>query len=411
MYPILYSKVHCLFYIALFLFLFSCGDNHPVSKNRETLTVNQDSINNFLKKYPDSEKTKQLNILFENKVKTIGFNGCVLIAQHGQIIYKNVFGFLNFKTKESLKINSAFQLASTSKPLTAAAILILKDRGKLKLTDNIQQFFPDFPYHNITVQMLLTHRSGLSNYVYFCEPYCDANSCYNGKTFDNNSVIQIMMNDRPPVYASPNRKFDYCNTNYALLASIIEKVSGLSFADFMEQNIFKPLEMNDTWVHNLKNDTVCKNKTVGHTAAGIIEKETYADEVIGDKGIYSTVEDLFKWDRALYSEKILKKSTIEEAFTGHSHEHKGKRNYGYGWRLIDEGKGNKVVYHNGWWHGYSTLFFRRLSDQTTVILLSNKYNSNIYHIEDVLSILNNNSDLIKLFEKNERFCTFNEYKD
>lgn len=392
-----YFKIPYHFYIVLSLFLLSCGENQPVSKNEKTATINQDSINKILKKIHASEKSKQLNALFENKVKTVGFNGCILIAQQGQIIYKNVFGFSNLKTKDSLKINSAFQLASTSKTLTAAAILLLKEQGKLKLTDNIQQFFPNFPYHNITVQMLLTHRSGLSNYIYFGEPYCDANNCYNGKTFDNNSVIQIMMSEKPQPYASPNKKFEYCNTNYALLASIVEKISGLSFADFMAQNIFKPLEMNNTWVHNPKNDSIFKNKTIGHNASGYMEKETYADDVVGDKGIYSTVEDLFKWDQALYSEKILKRSTIEEAFTGYSNEHKGKRNYGYGWRLIDEGKGNKVVYHNGWWHGYSTLFYRRLSDQTTVILLSNKYNSNIYHIEDVLSILNGDSKLIKIF--------------
>lgn len=396
---LLYFKVPYHFYIVLSLFLLSCGENQPVSKNEKTTTINQDSINKILKKIHASEKSKQLNDLFENKVKTIGFNGCILIAQKGQIIYKNVFGFSNLKTKDSLKINSAFQLASTSKTLTAAAILLLKDQGKLNLSDNIQHFIPNFPYHNITVQSLLTHRSGLSNYIYFGEPYCDANNCYNGKTFDNNSVIQIMMSEKPQPYASPNKKFEYCNTNYALLASIVEKVSGLSFADFMAQNIFKPLEMNNTWVHNPRNDSIFKNKTIGHNASGYMEKETYADDVVGDKGIYSTVEDLFKWDQALYSEKILKKSTIEEAFTGYSNEHKGKRNYGYGWRLIDERKGDKVVYHNGWWHGYSTLFYRRLSDQTTVILLSNKYNSNIYHIEDILSILNNDSKTIKIFSR------------
>lgn len=392
-----YFKAPYHFYIVVSLFLLSCGENQPDSKNEKTSTINQDSINKILKNIHASEKSKQLNVLFENKLKTVGFNGCILIAQQGQIIYKNVFGFSNLKTKDSLKINSAFQLASTSKTLTAAAILLLKDQGKLNLSDNIQRFLPNFPYHNITVQTLLTHRSGLSNYIYFGEPYCDAKNCYNGKTFDNNSVIQIMMSDKPQPYASPNKKFEYCNTNYALLASIVEKVSGLSFADFMVQNIFKPLEMNNTWVHNPQNDSIFKNKTVGHNASGYIEKETYADDVVGDKGIYSTVEDLFKWDQALYSEKILKKSTIEEAFTGYSNEHKGKRNYGYGWRLIDEGEGNKVVYHNGWWHGYSTLFYRRLSDQTTVILLSNKYNSNIYHIEDILSILTNDTKKIKIF--------------
>ncbi len=121
------------------------------------------------------------------------------------------------------------------------------------------------------------------------------------------------------------------------------------------------------------------------------EQEVYADDVVGDKGVYSTAEDMFKWDQGLYTEKILKKATLEEAFTGYSNEHKGKRNYGYGWRLIEEEK-RKVVYHNGWWHGYNSLFYRGLSDSTTVIILSNKDNRSIYHIEDVLTILNTGSN-------------------
>jgi CubicO group peptidase (beta-lactamase class C family) len=238
----------------------------------------------------------------------------------------------------------------------------------------------------------LTHRSGLSNYIYFGEPYCDVNNCYNGKTFDNKALLELIESEKPEMYYRPNKKFEYCNTNYALLASIIEKASGLSYSDFMEQNIFKPLGMNNTWVHNSKNDSLYKFKTIGHTPGGAIEKDTYADNVVGDKGIYSTVEDMFKWDNALYSEKILKKTTLAEAFTGYSNEHAGKRNYGYGWRLIDDGKNNKVVYHNGWWHGYSSLFYRRISDQTTVIILSNKFNSNTYHIEDILAVLTKGSN-------------------
>ncbi len=387
-------KIYSLFFFTLLISLFSCEDNKPITEQTGALSlnINQDSINKIRREIKADEKAKQLNSLFAEKVKKTGFNGNVLIAQRGQIIYKNALGFANYKTKERLKINSAFQLSSTSKPFTATAILMLADSGKLNLSDNVKKFFPDFPYSNITIHSLLTHRSGLSNYVYFGEPYCDENNCYNGKTFDNNSVLHIMKTDKPPMYYAPNKKFGYCNTNYAILASIVEKVSGLSFADFMAQRIFKPLGMNNTWVHTPKNDPANKSITFGHNASCQIEKDTYADDVVGDKGIYSTVEDLFLFDQALYSEKLLKKKTLEEAFTGYSNEHKGKRNYGYGWRLTDNGNGNKIVYHNGWWHGYNSIFFRRLSDQTTVIILSNKDNRTIYKIEDILSIINHNSN-------------------
>lgn len=385
------------FCVAAVLFFYSCDGSDAVSIKNNPLQIKKDSVAPppIQTVIYNSEKGKLLNTLFKNKVKTFGFNGCVLIAQKGQIIYKNVFGFSNLKTKDSLKINSAFQLASTSKPFTAAAILLLSERAQLNLNDNIQKFFPGFPFGKITIQMLLNHRSGLSNYVYFGEPFCDANNCYNGKIFDNSSVISIMTNKKIQPYAPPNKKFGYCNTNYALLASIIEKVSGLTYAEFMSENIFKPLKMNDTWVYNPINDSLCKNNTVGHNASGFIEMDKYADAVVGDKGIYSTVDDLFKWDEGLYSEVLLKKTSLEQSFKGYSNEHKGKRNYGYGWRLVDDGKGNKIVYHNGWWHGYSSLFFRRLSDHTTVIILSNKFNPNIYHIDDILALLNNNNTSAK----------------
>jgi CubicO group peptidase (beta-lactamase class C family) len=398
MIKIIVLTVRHLFCFILIVAVFSCENNKPVTKEIATIPVyvNQDSINKIRKEIKAAEKAVQLDALFKNKVKNEHFNGCVLIAQRGQIIYKNAFGFADYKTKEFLKINSAFQLSSTSKPFTATAIMLLMDQGKLKLTDNVQKFFPDFPYPDITIEMLLTHRSGLSNYIYFGESYCDENNCYNGKTFDNNSVLEIMKCDKPATYYAPNKKFGYCNTNYAILASIVEKVSGYSFADFMEQNIFKPLGMSNTWVHIPKNNLANKNITLGHNAYGQIEKDTYADNVVGDKGIYSTVEDVFLFDKALYSEKILKKKTIEDAFTGYSNEHRGKRNYGYGWRLIDSGNGNKIVYHNGWWHGYNSIFFRRLSDQTTVIVLSNKDNRTIYRIEDILSIINVSSNPVEV---------------
>lgn len=379
--------------LLLFLFCFisgsllisSCGNTSASSSTSTPAPVNQDSIL-FITK--NKVKIKRLDEVFQSRVNTDGFNGCVLVAHQGQIIYKKAFGLSNLKTRDSLKINSAFQLASTSKTLTAGAILLLKDQGKLQLSDNVKKFFPNFPYEKITVQMLLTHRSGLSNYLYFSEPHCE-NNCYNGKIFDNNAVLEIIENTQPALYAGPNKKFEYCNTNYALLASIVEKVSGMSFSNFMQQNIFTPLGMSNTWVCGTKNDSLCQAKTQGHNGSGIPEKDTYADYVVGDKGIYSTVEDMYKWSEALYNGTLLKQTTIEEAYTGYSKEHPGNRNYGYGWRLIEENPESKIVYHNGWWHGYSTLFYRRINDQTTVILLSNKFNSKTYHIEDVLAVLDN----------------------
>jgi CubicO group peptidase (beta-lactamase class C family) len=394
-----FPKINYLFIFLSFLYitLFACGSSTSKDPLKDfQLSIDDDSIAKIRKEIHADEKAAKLKIVFANRVKDAKFNGCVLVAQRGQVIFSNSYGYSDFKTKTPLKLNSAFQLASISKTLTSAAILLLKDQGKLKLTDSIQQYFPNFPYHNISIKLLLSHRSGLSNYIYFGEPYCDSKNCYDGKTFDNSAVMQIMMDAKPAPYAAPNKKFEYCNTNYSILASIVEKVSGMKFSDFMKQNIFTPLGMNDTWIHDSKTDSQHPNKTTGHRADGKYEDEKYADDVYGDKGVYSTVEDMLKWDQSLYSEKLLKRETIAEAFAGYSNEHAGKRNYGYGWRLIDDGKNPKIVYHNGWWHGYATLFFRRPSDQTTVIILSNKFGRGTYHIEDILPILNENSATIDM---------------
>lgn len=380
-----------LFLVVLAINFTSCENTTTVSnsvENESTITyVNQDSINKIRRAIKADEKAKQLDALFKEKARKNKYNAAVLIAQRGQIIYENSFGYADFKTKQPLSKNSTFQLSSTSKPLTATAILQLYDQGKLGLDDNVRKFIPDFPYPDITVKMLLTHRSGLSNYIYFGEPYCDDNNCYNGRIFDNNSLLLLIKHVKPVSYYKPNRKFGYCNTNYAVLASIVERISGMSFADYMQQNIFTPLGMHNTWVHTIKTDSSAKYSTIGHDGCGRKKTETYADYVAGDKGIYSTVQDLFLFDQALYGDKLLKKETIELAFTGYSNEHRGKRNYGLGWRITDNGNGNKIVYHNGWWHGYNSIFFRRLEDQTTVIILSNKDNRTIYKIEDVLAIL------------------------
>jgi CubicO group peptidase (beta-lactamase class C family) len=379
------------FFVVVFftIGLWSCG-NVATEANADHIKLpNQDSINAILKDIHAEEKTKQLDALYQNKAKH-GFNGCVLIAQRGQILYKEAFGYSNIRIKEPLKINTSFQLASASKPFTAAAILLLMEQNKLNLTDKVSQYIPNFPYPEITIHTLLTHRSGLSNYVYFGELFCTEDGCYKGAPYDNDAVIEIINASKPVPYCPPNKKFGYCNTNYVLLASIVEKVSGLSFADFMRENIFVPLKMNNTWVRTPNGYLQHKNVALGHKATGRIECNDYADDVVGDKGVYSTVEDLFKWDQALYTDRILKQETLEKAFTGYSNEHKGKRNYGLGWRITDHGNGKKDIYHNGWWHGYNTTLFRRPANEITIIVLSNKDNKNAYMINDILAIINSN---------------------
>jgi CubicO group peptidase (beta-lactamase class C family) len=156
------------------------------------------------------------------------------------------------------------------------------------------------------------------------------------------------------------------------LALIIEKASGQTYADFLKQFFFKPLHMNDTYVFNMATDSATAMPS--YDWRGKQEGYTFLDTGFGDKNIYSTPEDLFKWDQALYTNQLFTKETMEEAFTPYSNEKPGVRNYGLGWRMNVYPDGKKVIYHNGWWHGNNTVFIRMIQDSVTIIVLGNKYN-------------------------------------
>jgi CubicO group peptidase (beta-lactamase class C family) len=333
----------------------------------------------------ERQKAWRLDTLFLSKVRKTHFNGNVLVAQNGKVIYKKCFGFEDFKAKKPLVCTSAFQLASSSKPMTAAAIMILKERGKLDYSDEIQKYVPDFPYPGITIRMLLNHRSGLPNYEYFMEGYvADHNT-----PLTNADVVRIMIENKPAIYSKPNKHFSYNNSNYLLLAVIIEKASGVDYRSFMKKEIFDPCEMSCTYIPDRKKDTLRLNETRNYKGSlkWDLAPFNFLDGVLGDKGIYSTTEDLYRFERAMAENRLLKAETLEEAYKGGSNEKNGKRNYGFGWRLTDQPDGSKIIYHNGWWHGYNSVFMRRPKDQTTVIVLCNKYNTNTYHVQGVWEIL------------------------
>ncbi|MBI2269293.1 MAG: beta-lactamase family protein [Bacteroidetes bacterium] len=383
--------------------IISCGlpQNRPAKGTHITVGSNSlqnDSIEKIRARLNTNEKAQRLDSLFKYMFLHGGFNGNILVAQQGQVIYKKSWGYANYETKDSLTLNSVFQMGSSSKPLTATAILILKEQGLIRLSQTIDEFFPDFPYKKITVKDLLTHRSGLANYMYFCDSFY----CYKNIPLSNDELLKLMITNHPLPYFKPNRRFEYSNTNYALLVNIIEKVSGVSYADFMKQEIFKPLGMNNSRISITDTIDLNHNKTTGYEGNWKKYDIDYLDGVLGDKNIFTTVDDLFLFDQALYTVQLLKKETLDEAYSGTSHEYPGQRNYGYGWRLIDEKDGTKIVYHNGWWHGYNNVFYRRLKDKTTIIILSNKINRGIYHIEGILNILDGSGITGNIFDEEGR---------
>ena len=300
------------------------------------------------------------------------FNGSVLVAKNGVIVYERYKGFkYPDKKKDSLDLHTAFHLASASKTFTAMATLKLWQEGKLDIHDPISKYLTGFPADGTTIQMLLSHRSGLRNYVHFM----DRSNWDKHKFLSNGDVLQYIIDHPKDVRGTPpGRHFEYSNTNYALLALIIEKVSGQSYGDYMTQNFFQPLQMQDSYVFRLA-DTATAMQSYYQTGRKF--RMEFLDLVYGDKNIFSTVRDMYKWDQALRS-GLFTKGVLDSAYSGYSFEKPGIRNYGLGWRMLMMPNGKKLIYHNGWWHGNRTVFIRMLDENATIIALCNNDYKRVY---------------------------------
>jgi len=301
-----------------------------------------------------------------------GFNGSILVAKNGTIVYEKYCGYTNpSQKKDTFTASSAFHLASISKTFTAMGILKLWQLKKLSLEDTISTYFPHFPYPGITIKMLLTHRSGLPNYTHYLEAY----HWDKKKMATNADILNSLYTLHPPLDFPSGKHFAYCNTNYTLLALIIEKVSGETYPDFMKNSFFIPLDMKDTYIRTPANADQAMPSYEWNNRQFPRE---FLDEVYGDKNVYSTVHDMLKWDQGLYPGPLFTQQTLDSAFAPYSFEKEGKRNYGLGWRMTLLDNGKKLLYHNGWWHGNNAVFIRLIDEDATIIVLGNKFNRKIY---------------------------------
>jgi CubicO group peptidase (beta-lactamase class C family) len=382
-------KKNFAYSIAFALTVFSCQSGVNNNKASAIAPDNTIKINKIVLDYSDTSKPEyqhliaKLDDFYANQVRA-GFNGSVLIGYKGKVLYKRYFGFKNYTTKEIIGPQTTFQLASTSKPFTATAILWLAERGMVNVEAPVSDYVPGFPYEGITVKNLLTHRSGLPDYLHFYQNYWK-----NPKAFmTNQDLVDMLVRYKPAIQAKPNTRFAYCNTNYALLGYIIEKVSKTSYPEFMKTFVFGPLGLDNTFVFDPRQPCP-PNASVCYSGAWRLEPNTPLDGVYGDKGIYSTVEDLFKWDQSFYQHPLISDSSLKAAYTPYSNEKPGVKNYGLGWRMLCYPDGNKIIYHNGFWHGNNTVFYRFIQDNVTIIVLGNRRNSNIYQqAKQICSILN-----------------------
>jgi CubicO group peptidase (beta-lactamase class C family) len=317
---------------------------------------------------------------FEETLLRSRFNGAILVARNGKIIFEHYQGLQNVLSGEPIDSSTAFHLASVSKTFTAMAILKLWENAALLLDDPVAKYLEGFPFPLITVRNLLSHRSGLPNYVHFVEKLG-----WDTHRFVTNADILQLLIDHPDKLkpGRANAYFDYCNTNYALLALIVEKVSQIGFSEYLNTVFFKPLGMNNSFVYAVE---MAEKVLPSYKFNNRKEPMMFLDAVYGDKNIYSSPRDMMKWDLALSNGQLFSEKTLEEAFRGYSYEKRGTRNYGLGWRLVEMPTGKKIIYHNGWWHGNNTVFSRLPDDSTAIIVLGNKFNRSIYQAKKIAGI-------------------------
>lgn len=349
-----------------------------------------------------NEKVRLLDSVYQALYTSGSFNGNVLIAEKGKVIFKKSYGFADAVTQEKLNPQSIFELASVSKQFTAMGIILLKKRGALNYDDPISKYIPELAFYDgVTIRNLLTHTSGVPDYLYvdlFREKWDKTQIAI------NEDVIKEFAKYKPALDFQPNEKSQYSNTGYALLASIIERVSKQTYERFLKTNIFDPLHMKHTFIYQcvyapkkIKNyaqaygtDSLLNYTSAYHSEENKFTTFNYLDGVVGARTVHSNLEDLLKWDRALHTDQLINAKDKKEIFVSSKTNNCKENSYGFGWVLAQDEKCGKIVNHSGSWAGYITYIERHLDSDKTVILLQNVNTPNSkIGLSDVRKILYN----------------------
>jgi CubicO group peptidase (beta-lactamase class C family) len=308
-------------------------------------------------------QVSMLNLLMDSIYRSGRYHGVVLVGDQGRVVFKKAMGYSKVSPYSAFTEQTAVQLASVSKPFTAIATLMLIERGAINYDDDIRTYLPSLKYKGITVRHLLNHTSGLPDYLNRPKPF----KKYFDKTDEltNEGLLGILAKGKISLEFTPGSRHHYSNTGYALLPLIIEKATGQKFTDFVHEYIFHRIGMKNTFFYS-------SDKHISR-----LRENEVRDGVLGDKGIFSTVDDMFLWDQALYTEKLVKQSTLAEAFSQGSTVYDEKFNYGYGWRLSNAEDGTRIIYHKGYWQGATPMLIRYVDKQRTVISLhhANRFDS------------------------------------
>ncbi len=296
------------------------------------------------------------------------FGGSVLLARQGTILFAQGYGLANREQSTLNTPRTRFRIASLTKQFTAMAILILQAQGKLRVQDLACNYIPDCPpaWRAITIHHLLSHTSGILNYTLL--------SAYDGTRTTSSSNEEIMdLFKHLPLYFQPGENWSYTNSGYIVLGTIVERVSGKSYEAFLQQFIFNPLNMSDTGI------TRSSNGLAAGYADGSSRYSVDWNSDGADGAMYSTVQDLYLWDRSLYSERLVPQVQLDQMFAPHTDAVFGQLSYGYGW-FVGKYQGRLIALHTGGEPGASAIIARFPNEQTVVIVLSNQRKCDVMQI-------------------------------
>ena len=356
-------------------------------------------------------KGQRIDSLFQSLNQDGELSGAFLVVDSGKIIYEHYFGYQDEYKKNKIDELSRFELASVSKQFTAMAIMQLEEKGKLSYEDEINKYFPNLKFKGVKIKNLLRNTSGIPEFLGWDASWIDKNKINN-----NADILNIVENKIDTLVFTPGEKYWYSNTNWILLSLIVEKVTGESFAKYMQKNIFKPAGMTNTSVFSARTANVdLKNYAQGlaydaksKSFKSVDDSHSYTyvkyfDGIHGPYGISSTAQDLWKWNQALYNHTLLKKEKFLKAISvdtlnnGKSIQFSGLY-YGHGWRFTDSTDNeDKIHFHTGGYPGYHTIVVRENLHQRYFIGLINKWNTlNVYPLTAAIDKILRNQEVPKI---------------
>jgi len=327
----------------------------------------------------------QIDAIFAPLKSTTAPGAAVVVIRSGTVVFRQGYGVTDLRTRHLIDSQTNFRLASFTKQFTAACIMLLVREGKLRYDEPLTDVFPEFPAYgrSITVRNLLNHTSGLKDYEEIYEKQLPNTPPEKIPQILDAGVLKLLEQQTSGEFA-PGTKWEYSNSGYATLAMIVEKISGKPFGDFLRDRIFVPLKMTHTLAYE-KGKNEVSNRAFGHTKkeSGWIETDqSPTSAVLGDGGIYSSVDDLAKWDRALREHTLLSETEMKPALTpveltgGHATSDDDREvRYGFGW-FLSPYKGHKRMWHDGETIGFRTTIQRFPEDKLTVIVLANRADVN-----------------------------------